>query len=79
MNGGFFTKVTCAFLLQENKEELLELNTFKLRKKNDNTFHIIDQISRFQGTIVNRQLPFLHVGSLEITVTVPLIMKKCEK
>ena len=31
-NCGFCTKVTCAFLLQEDNKKLLELNTFKPRK-----------------------------------------------
>ena len=31
-NCGFFTKVTCAFLLQENTLELSEINTLKPQK-----------------------------------------------
>ena len=40
---GCSAKVNCAFSLQENIWELSELNTFKPRK-NDNIFHILDQI-----------------------------------
>ena len=29
----------------------------------------------FKGTVVNRALPSLHGGSLEITLTVPLSLK----
>ena len=41
--GGFSSKEPCAFLLQENIKELSELNTLKSRK-NENSFHIIDQM-----------------------------------
>ena len=40
--------------------------------KNDGIFKIFDQIKDFKGTVVNRTLPSLHGGSLEITLTVPL-------
>ena len=62
--------VSCAFLVQKNKKELSELNTFKqikpakFRYKSDKVFKV---------TVVNRALPSLHGGSLEITLTVPLI------
>ena len=39
-------------------------------QKTENIFHILDQI-----IIVNRTVPFLHEGSLEILTTVPLKKK----
>ena len=41
---GFSTKVTRAFLLQENLQELSEINTMHASQKNDNIFHIDDQM-----------------------------------
>ena len=58
--------------MQENILKLSELSTYKIWK-GDNAFHIVDQSKVFKGTVVNRALPFLHGGSLEITLTVPLM------
>ena len=41
---GFSSKVTFTFLLQDNRMELSEFNTFKPSCENYNMFHIIDQI-----------------------------------
>ena len=67
LNCEFSTKVSCAFLLQENIEKLSELNTFKPWKK-DNIFPIIDHVS---GVQLFCHLVILHGRILKITLTVP--------
>ena len=66
---GFSTKVTCAFLLQENMSELSKIKTCKLRKSqylpNDGSKKV------FNGTIVNQTFSYFQGGSLEFTNTVP--------
>ena len=47
--------------------QLARYNCRKTYKKTYNIFHIIDA----KGAVVNRTLPSLHEGSLEITLTVP--------
>jgi len=42
-------------------------NSFNPRKK-----HLSINLQGFNGTVVNRALPSLHGGSLEITLTIPL-------
>ena len=64
--------MTCVFPLQENILKLSELNT---RKTTISSTYLIRQ--RFKDTVVNRTLPPLHGGSLEITRTVSLI-KLCK-
>jgi len=65
LNTGYFnfvsslqTEATCPFLLQEN---ILELITFKPRKTKISSAIFV----------VNRSLPSLHGGSLEIMLAVP--------
>ena len=45
---GFSTKVTCAFQLQENMQELLELNNCKF------IFYHLYTIDQMKGKVVNR-------------------------
>ena len=50
-----------------------------MKKKNLKTKQKLAYISHrpdkaFKGTVVNRELSSLHGGSLEITITVPLIL-----
>ena len=52
------------------KQELTELNTFKLRKTT-----ISSTLLNFKGTVVNHALPFMHWGSLKIMLTVLLNVK----
>ena len=70
----FSTKVISVFLMQENILKLSELNTFQA-KKNDNIFHIINQIKvTFQGYCCESGIAiFAWEGSLEIALTVLLI------
>ena len=55
-------------------KKLTKIITFQ-SQKNDDIFHIFDQIKvlRIPSRIVNWALLFLHGGSLEIPRTVPLI------
>ena len=69
IKNSIFSKVTPTFLHKEKISELSEVNIMK----NDNIFHIIDQI---RAHVVNQALPSVHGGSLEITLTVPL---KCTR
>ena len=63
--------MTCAFLLQENFQELSELNT--LEKRPYLPHYWSDK--GFKDRSLNRKMPSLHEGSLEKTLTVPLIMR----
>ena len=54
-------------------EKLTEINTFQVRKTTVYSYFFIRLRLRYKGTVVNRALPSLHGGSLEITLTVPLI------
>ena len=54
-------RISC---LKAEMEKLTEI-----RQKNDGIF----SDKGFKGTVVNRALPSLHKGSLEITLTVPLM------
>ena len=56
-------------LLNAEKPRQLQYKTFK-PEKNDNIFQNIDQ-KGFNGNIVNRALPSLHEGPLEIILIVP--------
>ena len=63
----FSEKVTCAFNVCRNNVEIMRIKYF-LSHKNDVIFHI------FNLTVVNQALTFLRVVSLEITLTIPLII-----
>ncbi len=54
----------------ENPRPQLKISSFKTYQHS----YIIQPLSdtAFKGVIVNRALPSLHEGSLEITLTVPL-------
>ena len=71
LNCGFFSRVTWAFLLQENiLVEWSEFNTVESRKATISPYYWSDK--DFKCTVVNRALPYLYGRSLEITLTVPL-------
>ena len=54
----------CAFLLQEN---IKKINTFNPRKT-----QYLSRDESFMRNVVNRALPFLHGGSINITLTDPV-------
>ena len=62
--------MTCAIQLLENMKKLSKLNTVSLEKRQYPPN--FESNKGFLGTFVNQALPSLHVGSLEITLTVPL-------
>ena len=63
---GFVQKWLAHFLFVRSNGEVYR-NTHFSRQKNDVIYHIFNQIN-----VVNRALPSLLGGSLEITLTVPL-------
>jgi len=63
----FSEKVTCAFNVCRNNGEIMRIK-YSSCHKNDVIFHI------FNLTVVNQELTFLRVVSLEITLTIPLII-----
>ena len=63
----FSEKVTCAFNVSRNNGEIMRIK-YSSSHKNDVIFHI------FNLTVVNQELTFLRVVSLEITLTIPLII-----
>ena len=68
-NVRFYKKVTCAFLLQENILELLEINTIKYRETN--IFHIIDQIKVFRVLLWIRHCYLCMEGHLKLYLYSP--------
>ena len=50
----------------------MELNSLK-KQKHASSSYVFRQ--SFMGTVVNLALPFLHGGSLEVVLTVPLESK----
>ena len=79
-----FVSLTCFFstmvslrkwfahsLCIRSNEETAEINTIQVRKTTISSTFLI-RLS-FKGNVINRTLPSLHGGSLEITLTVPLI------
>ena len=58
-NCGFFSKVTCAFLLQENKG-IIRIKHLKTEKK-ERYLPYYWSNKGFTGTVVNRAVPSLHV------------------
>ena len=64
-------KVTCAFLPQENIQELSKINTLNLVKRQYLPHFLSDK--DFKGTVMNRILQSFYGGLLEIRLTVPLI------
>ena len=67
----YSTKVTCAFLLQEN--------SFKPRKSIIYYKLVTRRSLLCVLRVVNRAMPSLHGGSLQVTLTVPLILLKLLK
>ena len=67
----FLCKVTCVFLAYKSFGET-HRNKNTLSPKNEVIFHSFDQI--FKGNVVNRAFSSLHGGSLQSTVTVPLML-----
>ena len=67
-NCGFFSKVTCAFLLQENKG-IIRIKHLKTEKK-ERYLRYYWSNKGFMGTVVNRAVPSLHVWSIEIALSV---------
>ena len=63
----FSEKCTCAFNVCRNNGEIMRIK-YSSCHKNDVIFHI------FNLTVVNQELTFLRVVSLEITLTIPLII-----
>ena len=61
---GFSAKVTCTILAY--KKQWRDYQNHFSSQENDDVFHIFDS---FKFTVVNRALPTLHVGSLEIMFT----------
>ena len=59
--------MTCAFLLQGNKKELLEIKTFKRQY-----LPHYQPENGFNGTFVEHAMSSLHGGSFEIMLAVPL-------
>ena len=60
--------------IRSNEETHREINNFRVRKTTVSSIFLSDQ--GFNGTVVNRALPSFHGGSLEITLTVPLVPEK---
>ena len=67
----FSAKWLAYFLLIKALGKLTETKTLWVRK-NEVIFHSFDQI--FKGNVVNRAFSSLHGGSLQSTVTVPLML-----
>ena len=68
------TKVTCAFLHAERPIAIIKFKLFKTRKT---TISPTLPDKGFKGTVRNRALTSLHGGSLEITLTFPLMSLFC--
>ena len=72
----FWFVVSCksefwTFLAFRKRREIIRIKPFS-SLKNDGFFITFNQIKVTKGTVGNLALPFLHQGSLEITLTVPL-------